>query len=253
MLTTSRKARLSSALLPAVLGLVVGCGGGDDAGNRERAEPVARVGDVVITKQAFDHWMRGAKFREAYRPPRSGICREFRRTLQPTEGDQRSRPLRPEVVEFLVQAEWVNQEAKARGLNLRQAEIQRMLRDSRAACFSGRAYEHYLRGTGQTDADVLFRFRVTQLTRRLTRAAVRSAPAVSEQDIVHYYERRLGGPSSGRTLADVRIKIREVLELDAKRKALHDFIESFRREYKPKTTCAPGYFVANECGRESPL
>ena len=165
---------------------------------------VARVTSRLITDRRFDHW-----FAVAYKS-------EHRRA--PAPGSALERRLRRETVQFLIQAIWVQLEARRQRIGASRRAVRREFgRQKRRAFRSEAAYRRFLRRTGQSTRDVLYRIRLDVLQRRIQR----------------------------RVTARTRTR-------SARRRALRRFVRQFRRRWKRRTSCAPAYRV-RECSRVVPV
>jgi foldase protein PrsA len=98
--------------------------------------------------------------------------------------------LKREVMQFLIQGEWVEQEADKRGIEIKQAELKKALEDQKKAVFpNDKQYNQYLKTSGMTEEDVLFRVKLNELQQRLTQKVTEDAKKVSDEDISSYYEK----------------------------------------------------------------
>ena len=165
-----RRPRL--AWLPALAGLgaaaIAGCG------NDVPPNAVAKVGDTIIKKSEFDKWLRTAALGQAQLggqavvpdPPAYKRCIAAQQTQPLTKGakrptaaqaEQRCRDqynrLKTEVMQFLIQAQWVEQEAKARDVKVSDAEVRRSFEDQRRQAFRGKnadsRYEQFLKNAAR--------------------------------------------------------------------------------------------------------
>ena len=90
----------------------------------------------------------------------------------------------------LIQNVWIEKEAKAQGVSVTDAEVQRQLALTKRQSFpSEAAYQRFLTQSGMTPADVLERIRVQALAAKLTRKIQNSAAPVTDAQIQSYYER----------------------------------------------------------------
>src|SRR6185503_15840366 len=98
--------------------------------------------------------------------------------------------LKREVMQFLIQGEWVQQEAKKRGVTVKPAEIKKALEDQKKQVFpNDKQYQQFLKTSGMTEEDVLFRVRLNELQQRLTQKVTEDATKVSDEDVAAYYEK----------------------------------------------------------------
>lgn len=206
-----------------------------------RAEPpegqlppdaVAVVDDAVIARSTFHLWMatalRGRD--EPLDSPEFGRCIEARRrSYRHLHGDRvrlrRScardhRQALSEVMQFLIQAEWVQGEAVYRGVSISDTRVRRSLaRQKREAFPTERDYRRFLRSSGMTEEMVLFRVRLDMLQQRLIARAGRDIEPTR----------------------DPRVRARR------QQRAISRYIAEFTRRWRARTACALGYVVA-ECG-----
>jgi SurA-like protein len=209
--------RAFSALMTVAVALTAGCDGdagrsssgkrveSQSAGPPAARDAIARVGSAVITRQDLDGWLPVA---------RSG---EDLQHARPRGRRRRSPSAKREVMRFLIQAEWVRQEAARRGIGVPGAAVRERLRRQTATAYpSRRAYLRFLRQSRMSEAQVLARIELDLLQEAIRGDVVRSA-----------------GPG-GRSAALTRSTA------------------EFRRRYRRRTVCAPGYSV-EECGAVSSL
>jgi len=98
--------------------------------------------------------------------------------------------LKREVMQFLIQGEWVQQEAAARGVKIKDSELQKALEDQKKQVFpNDKQYQQFLKTSGMTEQDVLFRVKLNELQQRLTQKVTQDAKNVSDADIQAYYEK----------------------------------------------------------------
>jgi foldase protein PrsA len=93
-------------------------------------------------------------------------------------------------MQFLIQGEWVQQEAAARGVKIKDSELQKALEDQKKQVFpNDKQYQQFLKTSGMTEQDVLFRVKLNELQQRLTQKVTQDAKNVSDADIQAYYEK----------------------------------------------------------------
>jgi PPIC-type PPIASE domain/SurA N-terminal domain len=139
--------------------LATGCGDDDQLPQ----ESVATVGETVITKSDFERARgKGADVRQG----------------------EEARRLRTAVVETLIKAEWVRQEARARDIAVTDAELQGALK---AAKQSPLLTADSLEQAGLTISDIEANLRDTELQRKVTEALTAGSTDVSAQEVEDYY------------------------------------------------------------------
>lgn len=190
---------------------VAACGGSsskDVPGNA-----VATVDGDPITKADYQRWLLiNARQSSAATggsavipdPPAYTRCiaalreqtRAVRGQARPTEAQLRDQcrtldtQLKQQTMALLVQSDWIEREAKDLGVSVSDAEVQRALTDTRRQSFpTQKAYDRFLRQSGMTERDVLFRLRIQQLSTRITEKIQRSAGNVTAAQIAAYYNR----------------------------------------------------------------
>ncbi len=197
-------------------------------------ERVAQVGAVAISRADFDHWFATASHSQFQRPmefvaPRYERCTAAKRTLRVKKGWRKlrerelrarcardHREIRRQVMQFLVQSQWVEQEAAALGVAVSDRRVRQIFKRQKQAAFANeRGYQRFLRESGATEADILYRIRLDTLQNGLTRHVTWNVAPAREQIV------------------------------------LTRFIERFRKRYRAMTWCADGYVVA-ECGAIAP-
>ena len=205
----TRAFRLSlCALAAALLGLVAlsGCGSDVPAG------AVAKVGDSTITQGEFDKWMAIAVKGQSQssggasavpKPPDYEACVAAKKKTPVPKGQQKPSDdalkkqckseydtLKREVMQFLIQGQWVQQEAAKRGVKIKDAELQKALEDQKKQVFpNDKQYQQFLKTSGMTEKDVLFRVKLNELQQRLTQKVTQDSKNVSDADIQAYYEK----------------------------------------------------------------
>jgi foldase protein PrsA len=199
---------IKSLLAVAVAGLgaaaIAGCGNDIPPG------AVAKVGDATITQDEFDKWMETAVRGQAQGaeavvpdPPEFTKCVAAKKKQPVPEGQEKQSDsalekqckqefdtLRGEVMQFLVQAEWVEQEADKQGIEVSDKAVRKSLEDQKKQAFpNDKAYQEFLKSSGMTEEDILFRVKLDQLQQKLTQKVTEDAKKVSGGDIEEYYEK----------------------------------------------------------------
>jgi foldase protein PrsA len=202
-----RAALAASALL--VLAIVVAsCGGGVPSNS------VATVGDEAITKKEFNHWLNAAaKGQSAQAGPGASTsvpdAPEFKRCIadkkktpvpkgqpRPKDADLKKQcqdeydALRKQVMQFLIQAEWIQQEADSRKIKATDEQIKKSFEDQKKQSFpKEKDYQEFLKTSGQTEADLLFRVKVDFLSQELRKKIVEGKDKVSDKEITDFYNK----------------------------------------------------------------
>jgi foldase protein PrsA len=197
------------AVAAALLGVAILAGCGNDV----PTGAVAKVGDSTITQEEFDKWMtiavRGQSQQQGGGDPAVPEPPDFEKCIaakqkqpvpkgqkKPTEEALKKQckteydTLKREVMQFLIQGEWVQQEAEKRGVEVKPAQIEKALEDQKKQVFpNDKQYQQFLKTSGMTEEDVLFRVKLNELQQRLTQKVTEDAKKVSDEDIEAYYEK----------------------------------------------------------------
>src|SRR6476646_3535068 len=168
---------LGTAAIVSVL--LAACGG--SSGSGVSSDSVADVAGNPITTQAFNHWMYVAPKSQAAQtpgqpvivpndPPNFNKCiaqarkeipqlaKTATKTLR-TDCKQLFTSLSSQVMDFLIKAYWYQADAHKLGVKVTDAEVQQFP--------NGKGFSTFLSQTGQTQQDVLYRFRVSTIVQKL--------------------------------------------------------------------------------------
>ena len=179
-------------------------------GNDVPPGAVAKVGDTEITQDQFDKWMAIATKGQAQGGPATELdapeftkCVAAKKKAQTASGQGKQSDaalkkqckteydtIKSQVMQFLIQAEWVTQEAEKRDVEVKPAQLQKTLEDQKKQAFpTEKAYKTYLKTSGMTEADILFRVKLNELQTKLTQDVTEDAKKVSDADVQEYYEK----------------------------------------------------------------
>jgi foldase protein PrsA len=205
-------ASIKPLLALATLGLsalaISACGGSDDV----PSGAVATVSDEEITQEEFDKWFKTAATGQGAQtgaaaaapdPPDFEKCIAAKKKQPTAEGQKKPGnaelkkqceteydTLKSQVMQFLIQAEWVEQEANEQDIKVTEAQIAKSLEDQKKQAFpTDKAYNEFLKTSGMTEEDILFRVRLDQLQQKLTQKATGEAKTVTDEEIQEYYEK----------------------------------------------------------------
>ena len=195
---------LSVALAGVGAAAIAGCGDEIPSG------AVAKVGDATITQDEFDKWLETAVTGQAQGgeavvpdPPEFTKCVAAKKKLPVPEGQKKPgdaalkkqcereyETIKGEVMQFLIQAEWVTQEAEDQGVKVSDAAVRKSLEDQKKQAFpTEKAYQEFIKSSGMSEEDILYRVKLNQLQEKLTQKITQDAGKVSDQDIEEYYEK----------------------------------------------------------------
>ncbi len=194
------------ALAAAALGAAAFAGCGNDV----PAGAVAKVGDATITQDEFDKWLATAAKGNAQGgaaavpdPPDFTKCVAAKAKTPVPKGQKKPTDealkkqckseydaLKREVMQFLIQAEWVQQEAAEQNIKVTDAQIKKSFEDQKKQAFpNDKQYKEFLASSGMTEEDILFRVKLDQLQQKLTQKVTEDAKKVSDADVEAYYEK----------------------------------------------------------------
>ena len=197
------------ACAAAVLGVaaLAGCGNNVPSGS------VAKVGDETITEEEFDKWLASASQGAAAGgqaaapdPPEFRKCVAAKKgqpqpqgAPKPTDAQLKKQckdeydQLKGDVMQFLIQAEWVKQEAEEQDINVSEQEVRNRLEEEKKRAFPGKdgekRYQDFLKTSGMSEEDILFRFELETLQQKLTQKITESEAKVTDQDVQEYYDK----------------------------------------------------------------
>ena len=157
-----RAPALAGAALTLLLG---GCG----TGTSIPANAVAVVGHTPITKAEFQHWMTVAN---AGDPNHLHTTAERRRAT----------------MELLIPAHWTMQQANALGVTVTPKQIQSTFQEDKKGAYPVEAiFQQFLKKSGQTLSDILFRVKIEALTAAIHEKITRQNSVVPAAQLDKYY------------------------------------------------------------------
>jgi foldase protein PrsA len=212
---TRSRSLATFALASVCAALAAGCG------NDVPANSVAKVGDSNITKADFDRWLKNAASSQSQGgtpvvpdPPNFTKCvADLKKQIAAQKGagkqsdatlkkqcKQQFDSLKGEVMQFLIQAQWVQQEAKSRDVKVSDAEVQKSFDDQKKQAFPKEAdYKKFLQSSGMNEKDILFRVKLDQLQTKLTQKVTKDKVKITDADVKAYYAKnktRFAQPAS---------------------------------------------------------
>ena len=234
----SIKSLLSAGLLTIGAAAIVACGS-----ESVPSGSVAKVGDEEITQEEFDKWLKTAVSGQAQGtttvvpdPPDFTKCVAAKKGAPLPKGqkqqseaalkkqcEQEYDTLKREVMLFLIQAEWVEQEAQEQGVEVSDASVKKSFEDQKKQAFpTDKAYNEFIKSSGMSEEDILFRVKLNELQQKLTQKVTQDATKVTDEDIQEYYDknkRRFAQPER----RDLRVVLTKTeAKADQARSALED-------------------------------
>jgi foldase protein PrsA len=196
------------AFFVALAVVVAGCGSSSGSGSAGAVpgDSVAVVAGNPITTKAFKHWMFVAAQGQAAQSPGSpviipdppnytqciadarkdipSLAKTPVKTLK-TDCSQLFTTLSGQVMDFLIKAYWYQADAHKAGIKITDAQIQKALTAAKKSQFSTDAqFQTFLKTSGQTAQDILFRVRVNQIFQKLS---AKHPSTVTQAAIASYY------------------------------------------------------------------
>jgi foldase protein PrsA len=178
-------------------------------GNDVPPGAVAKVGDETITQDEFTKWLTAAVKSQAQGgvatvpdPPDYSKCVAAKKK-QPVQGQSKQTDaslkkqckteyttLKRQVMQFLIQASWVEQEADKQNINVTDKSVQASFEKQKKQAFpTDKAYQQFLKTSGMSEADILFRVKLSQLQEKLTKKVTDDAKKVTDADVESYYDK----------------------------------------------------------------
>jgi foldase protein PrsA len=194
------------AFFVVIVVAVAGCGSSSSSGSSVPSDSVAVVAGNPITTKAFKHWMFVAAQGQAAQSPGSPViipdppnytqCMATARKAIPSLAKTPAKTLKADcgqlfttlsgqVMDFLIKAYWYQADAHKMGINITNAQIQKALATAKKSQFSTDAqFQTFLKTSGQTAQDILFRVRVNQIFQKLS---AKHPTTVTTAAITNYY------------------------------------------------------------------
>jgi foldase protein PrsA len=185
---------------------------------------VAKVGDVNIKRVTFDHWARVAQRQQSASngaaasvpdPPDFKACIATKKLTSPKPAAGQPNPtdaqfktqckseydaLRDSVVSLLINAQWIFGEAHDQGIKLTDQQVKASFLNQKIQSFPDtREYQAFLKQTGYTTEDLLFRVKVADLTNKLREKILKGKDKVSDAQLRSYFNKnrqQLGQPET---------------------------------------------------------
>jgi foldase protein PrsA len=180
---------------------------------------VANVGGNPVTAQAFNHWMFVAAKSQAAQspgqpvivptdPPQFAQCIANVRKQIPSLAKTAAKTLKSDcqnlftslssqVMDFLIKAYWYQAEAHKDNLTVKDSEVLSAFNVAKKQQFTTPAqYTSFLTQTGQTQDDILFRFRINEIFKKLL---AKQGSTVTAAVIQSYYNSHISQFSTPET------------------------------------------------------
>src|SRR3954470_2595730 len=189
------------------------CGSDSVPGNA-----VARVGDETITNAAFQHWLKVAAASSQQsepgqkaatpqipQPPDFAACVANKQKTQPKPAKGQPKPtaaqfkaqckqeyegLRDQVLQFLISAHWIQNEASDQNVKVSDAEVNKQFQQTKKQSFpKPKDYAKFLKDSGMSQEDILFRVKLDTLSNKLREKVTKGKDKVTDAQIATYYNK----------------------------------------------------------------
>ena len=197
--------------------LLAACGGVPGNG-------VARVDDSVIKTSTFKHWLTVAAA-SSQAPGTTGavavpdapkytkcIATKQAQQAKPAPGqpkqtdaqlkaacEQDYKSLLEQVMQFLISAQWIQNEASDQGIHVSDKDIQKEFEKQKKQSFPREAdYQQFLKSSGMNQQDILLRVKLDLLSNKIRDKVTKGKGKVTDAQIAQYYNQnqsRFGQPA----------------------------------------------------------
>jgi foldase protein PrsA len=197
---------------------VAGCGSSTGSSAGVPSDSVAVVAGNPITTKAFKHWMFVAAQGQASQSPGSpviipdppnytqciadarkdipSLAKTKAATLK-TDCSQLFTTLSGQVMDFLIKAYWYQADAHKLGINITNAQVQKALAAAKKGQFSTAAqFQSFLKSSGQTLQDIVFRVRVNQIFQKLSARHPSKVTAAAIDAYYNSHKSQFGTPQT---------------------------------------------------------
>jgi hypothetical protein len=230
--------------------------------------PVAVVGSAEISHAAFRHWLivandagqasTGKAAPPLPLPPTYAACIAALQATPADAGDTAAqlrascvksyRALVKDVMNYLIQAIWVEGEANARGITVTRAQVKAEFQAQRKTTTppltTAAELDSFMAKSGQTLADLRWRTRLNLLATAITHEVEAKAGHVTAAQIAAYYAAHRA-QFKGKTLAASSAQIRKLIALSRQAKAGAKLTHRFDTVWRGRTLCRTAFAVSS--------
>jgi foldase protein PrsA len=164
---------LAVALLAAVL---IAATTGGITKDSVPSDDVAVVNGNPITNDQFATAMKQAALQQGL-------------PAAPNPGDPQYTTIRDAALNDLLDAAWIQGEAKDQGVEVTDTEVQQQFQQTKSQNFKTEAeYQKFLQTSGFTEADVLLRVKLQLQSQKIQQKIDETVPKVTDQDVQDFYD-----------------------------------------------------------------
>ncbi len=176
---------------------------------------VARVGDNLIKESTFKHWL-GVAARSSRPPGSTGVvvvpdppgfanCIAAKRQTAPKPGKGQPAPTdaqfkaqcnqeyageRDQVMQFLIQSQWVEGEGNDLGVKVSDSEVRTSFARQKKQSFpTDQQYQQFLKSSGMSEKDILMRVKLDLLSSKIRKKVTKGKDKVTDTQIADYYNK----------------------------------------------------------------
>jgi parvulin-like peptidyl-prolyl isomerase len=176
---------------------------------------VVRVDDNTIKTSTFDHWLRIAALSSqppgstskvsVPDPPDFPKCVAAKQASAPKPAKGQPKPttaqfkaqckqeyegLRDQVLQFLIQAEWIQGEAADQNVKVSDQELKKSFEQQKKQSFpTEKEYQAFLKSSGMTQEDIDLRVKLDLLSNKIRTKVTKDKKNVTNADVQTYYEK----------------------------------------------------------------
>ncbi len=204
---SKRYLALGAAAISALA--IASCGGVSDS-------DVASIDGTTISKTTFNHWVsvaanasqdptaQGAgvpdppKYLDCIAAKKKAAPEPVKGQPDPSDADYKKQcadqftQLKDQVMTFLIRSTWLELQANEDGIHVTDAAVKAEFDKARKQAFpDAKGYADFLKSSGQTEADLLFRQRSQTLETKITEKVQKASKTASPDEISAYYKKNL--------------------------------------------------------------
>jgi foldase protein PrsA len=183
-------------------------------GNEVPPNSVAKVDGEAVKKSEFDHLLATAARSSqapgspsgaavAPDPPNYERCVKAKQAVPVPKGQkkptteelkkqckQQYDSLKGQVMQYLITSEWLEREAEERDIKVSDETVRKEFDKQKKQSFpDDKAYQEFLKTSGQTEQDLLFRVRLDYISNEIRKQVVAGKGNVTDADVQRYYEK----------------------------------------------------------------
>ncbi len=197
-------------------------------------DAVARAGNISISDEAFDHWLEIAAMSQQQAQPDDK--KKKKKDPVPKKGTQEYNQLRDQVMQFLINAAWIEQEAADKDVAINKKDIDKEFEKTKKQFFPKKKdFDKFLKTSGMSLDDVRLRVKLQLLSNKIRENVTKEASKVSSEDIDKYYKKNKKQFTTPATVDVKLILTKKKSDAEKAKKALEDG-DSFKSVAKKYST-----------------